>query len=100
MISLAKIVLSDKTETKNMPFFDKTETNKHPFLDKTKTNKSLFPYSPKNPLLYLLTFNFFTGSLCTDGQRILGFNFPIKRPCLFNVFCCGRKTSWRSTWFN
>ena len=22
-------------------------------------NKSLFPYSPKNPILYLLTFNFF-----------------------------------------
>ena len=37
MISLAKIVLSDKTETKNMLFFDKTETNNHPFLDKTET---------------------------------------------------------------
>ena len=59
MISLAKIVLSDKTEMKNMPFFDKTETKNHPFLDKTEMNKSLFPYSPKNPLLYLLTFNFF-----------------------------------------
>lgn len=37
MILLAKIVLSDKTEMKNMPFFDKTETNNHPFLDKTET---------------------------------------------------------------
>ena len=37
MISLAKIVLSDKTETKNMPFFDKTETNNPPFPDKTET---------------------------------------------------------------
>lgn len=40
MISLAKIVLSDITETKNMPFFDKTETNNHPFLDKTEMNTS------------------------------------------------------------
>ena len=38
MISLAKIILSDKTETKNMPFFDKTEMNNPPFPDKTETN--------------------------------------------------------------
>ena len=59
MISLAKIVLSDKTEMKKMLFFDKTEMNNPPFLDKTETNKPLFPYSLKNPLLFFVHIQLF-----------------------------------------
>ena len=58
-LSLAKIVLSDKTEMKKMPFFDKTEMNNPPFLDKTETNKPLFPYSLKNPLLFFVHIQLF-----------------------------------------
>ena len=43
MILLAKIVLSDKTETKKMLFFDKTEMYNHSVLDKTEM---LFLLSP------------------------------------------------------
>ena len=43
MFLLAKIVLSDKTETKKMLFFDKTEMYNHSVLDKTET---LFLLSP------------------------------------------------------